>query len=264
MTSKLYAIVIGAGPGTGRASAIRFSKAYPVVLLARSSQSYEATVKEINGAGGKAIGVNADTSSVESLTAAFDTIKKELPDHKLAAAVFNPSSRPSFKPFVELKAEDLENNIDVSIRGFFHFAQKTLPLLEEAVPTSKYPPTLIVTGATASVRGSANFAAFAAGKRAKRGLTQSIAREYQPKGVHVAHAIIDGVIDIPRTEHYEVNGGVEDGKISPDSVSSPFLRGEYGRDANIAKIAETYWNLHTQHRSGLTWEVDIRPFVEKW
>jgi NAD(P)-dependent dehydrogenase (short-subunit alcohol dehydrogenase family) len=104
-------------------------------------------------------------------------------------------------------------------RGFFNFAQKTLPLLEESVPTSKYPPTLIVTGATASVRGTARFAAFAAGKWAKRALAQSIAREYGPKGVHVAHAIIDGVIDIPRTAHYQVNGGAEDGKISPDSVS---------------------------------------------
>lgn len=87
------------------------------------------------------------------------------------------------------------------------------------MPSSKYPPTLIVTGATASVKGSAKFATFAAGKWAKRALTQSIAREYQPKGVHVAHAVIDGVIDIPRTKHYNVNGGVGDGKIAPESVS---------------------------------------------
>lgn len=88
--------------------------------------------------------------------------------------------------------------------------------------TSKYPPTLIVTGATASVRGTARFATFASGMWAKRALTQSIAREYQPKGVHVAHAVIDGVIDIPRTQHYNVNGGVEDSKIRPDSVGFSF------------------------------------------
>lgn len=85
--------------------------------------------------------------------------------------------------------------------------------------TSPHPPSLIVTGATASVKGSAKFAIFAAGMWAKRALAQSIAREYQPKGVHVAHAVIDGVIDIPRTKHYNVNGGVEDSKISADSVS---------------------------------------------
>jgi NAD(P)-dependent dehydrogenase (short-subunit alcohol dehydrogenase family) len=115
----------------------------------------------------------------------------------------------------------------VHSRGFFNFAQKTLPLLEAAVPTSKYPPSLIVTGATASVKGSANFATFAAGMWARRALSQSIAREYQPKGVHVAHAIIDGVIDIPRTKSYNVNDGVEDSKISPDSVSLRLFRGVY-------------------------------------
>ncbi|KAI0123444.1 short chain dehydrogenase [Xylariales sp. AK1849] len=246
MTSKFYAIVIGAGPGTGRASALKFSKAYPVVLLARSAQSYENTVKEINDAGGKAIGINADASSVESLEAAFESISKELPDHKLAAAIYNAAGGFPPRPFLEIKSEELEASINGNIRGFFNFAQKTIPLLEDSVATSKYPPSLIVTGATASVKGSARFAAFAAGNWAKRALTQSLAREYGPKGVHVAHAVIDGVIDIPRTAHYNVNGGVEDSKISADS------------------IAETYWSLHTQHRSGFTWEVDIRPFVEKW
>lgn len=76
-----------------------------------------------------------------------------------------------------------------------------------------------MTGATASVRGSARFATFAAGKFAVRGLTQSLAREFGPRGVHVAHAIIDGVIDIPRTKDYTVNDGKEDGKISTDAVS---------------------------------------------
>ncbi|KAI1860028.1 uncharacterized protein JN550_011712 [Neoarthrinium moseri] len=246
MTSKFYAVVLGAGPGTGRACAIRFSKAYPVVLLARSSQSYQDTVKEINDGGGKAIGIDTDATSVESLNAAFETIKKELPDHKLAAAICNAAAGLKPQPFIEIKPEQLETSIDVNIRGFFNFAQKTLPLLEESVSTSKYPPTLIVTGATASVKGSSGFSVFAAGKWAKRAMTQSIAREYQPKGVHIAHAVIDGVIDIPRTAGYKVNGGVEDGKIRADS------------------IAETYWSLHTQHRSGFTWEVDIRPFVEKW
>lgn len=129
MSSKFYAVVIGAGPGTGkvsqychvaqaltiplgRASAIRFSKAYPVALLSRSPQSYEATVKEINNAGGRAIGVNADASSIASLNAAFDTIEKEFAGHKLAAAVFNPSAGFTPKPFTEIKPEELEASID--------------------------------------------------------------------------------------------------------------------------------------------------------
>lgn len=131
------------------------------------------------------------------------------------------------------------------------------------MPSSKYPPTLIVTGATASIKGSTRFACFAAGKSGARALAQSIAREYQPKGVHVAHAIVDGVIDIPRTQSYNVNGGAEDGKISADSVSSLDTR-ELFLGTDTLQIAETYWSLHTQHRSGFTWEIDIRPYVEKW
>ena len=76
-----------------------------------------------------------------------------------------------------------------------------------------------MTGATASVRGSANFATFATGKFALRALGQSLAREFGPKGVHVAHIIVDGVIDIPRTKEWKVNDGVEGGKISPEAVS---------------------------------------------
>lgn len=104
-------------------------------------------------------------------------------------------------------------------RGLFVFAQKVLPPLLESVDTSPHPPTLIVTGATASIRGSARFGAFAAGKNGQRALTQTLAREFGPVGVHVAHAIIDGGIDIPGREHLQYNNGVPDGKISPEAVS---------------------------------------------
>ena len=103
--------------------------------------------------------------------------------------------------------------------GIFNFAQATLPLLLESVESSPNPPSLILSGATASLRGSASSASFASGKFALRATGQSLAREFGPKGVHVAHAILDGVIDIPRTHNWPVNGGVEDGKISPDAVS---------------------------------------------
>jgi len=104
-------------------------------------------------------------------------------------------------------------------KGFYLFAQATLPLLLEAVPTSPFPPSLLITGATASLRGSSNLASFASGKFALRATGQSLAREFGPQGIHVAHIIIDGVIDIPRTHGWSVNGGVEDGKINSDAVS---------------------------------------------
>lgn len=104
-------------------------------------------------------------------------------------------------------------------RGFYLFAQATLPLLLDSVESSPHPPSLIITGATASVRGSATMSSFASGKFALRATGQSLAREFGPKGIHVAHAIIDGVIDIPRSHDWPVNGGAPDGKISSEAVS---------------------------------------------
>lgn len=120
-----------------------------------------------------------------------------------------------------MSLEEYEAGYEANGRGFFLFAQATMPLLLEAVGESEYPPSLIITGATASLRGGSNMSSFASGKFALRATGQSLAREFGPKGVHVAHALIDGVIDIPRTHDWPVNGGVPDGKISSDAVSLP-------------------------------------------
>ena len=104
-------------------------------------------------------------------------------------------------------------------KGAFLFSQATLPLLLKGVDaSSKYPPSLIFTGATASIKGSAMMSSFASGKFALRALSQSLAREFGPKGVHVSHAIIDGVIDIPLTKEWLKDAG-PDAKISADGVS---------------------------------------------
>jgi NAD(P)-dependent dehydrogenase (short-subunit alcohol dehydrogenase family) len=114
MASKLFAVVAGAGPGTGRATALRFAKTYPVVLMARRPESYRETVAEINQAGGKAVGVISDVTDPKSVESAFKTIWKELPGLKLAAAVYNVSSGYMIKPFLELKPEDLDNSLSGS------------------------------------------------------------------------------------------------------------------------------------------------------
>ncbi|KAL3302517.1 short-chain dehydrogenase [Colletotrichum asianum] len=247
MASKsFYAIIAGAGSGTGRAAAVRFAQTYPVVLLARKPESYNDIVNEIKQSGGKAIGITADATDETAINAAFETIKKELPGSRLAAAIYNVNAGFARKPFLELTKKDLNTSLDAAPKGFFSFAQKTLPLLLDSVADSPHPPSLIITGATASLKGSAYFGSFAAGKFAMRALGQSLAREFGPKGVHVAHAIIDGGIDTPWGKEFQVNDGVEDGKISPEA------------------IADTYWFLHTQHRSAFTQEVDIRPYVEKF
>ncbi|KAM7208602.1 hypothetical protein V8F20_001025 [Naviculisporaceae sp. PSN 640] len=247
MASKFYAVIAGVGSGTGRSVALKFAKTYPVALLARKAESYNDIVAEINQSGGRAIGISTDTSDRSSVVSAFETVKKEFPDGNLVAAIYNASGGFSRKPFLEQTVEELQQSLAGSPIGLFNFAQASLPGLLSSVSASPpHPPTLIITGATASVRGSANFGPFAAGKFAVRALSQSLAREFGPQGVHVAHVIVDGVIDIPRTKAWSVNEGKEDGKIHPDA------------------IAENYWYLHTQHRSSFTQELDIRPYVEKF
>ncbi|KHN97768.1 short chain dehydrogenase [Metarhizium album ARSEF 1941] len=244
--SKFCAVVAGAGSGTGASVALHFAKTYPVVLLARKPASYEQIVQEIRAAGGSAHGYTADVSDPASIDGAFAQIDRDLRGHKLAAAVYNANAGFAYKPFLELKIDDLDASLGAAANGLFYFAQKTLPRLLDAVSSSPHPPSLIVTGATASVRGAAKFTTFAAGKFAQRAITQSLAREFGPQGVHVALAIIDGVIDVPWAKERTANNGVADGKIAAEA------------------IAQSYWHLHTQPRSAFTHELDIRPYVEKF
>jgi len=246
MAGKFYAIVAGVGSGTGASVARKFATKYSIVLLARKASNYEPLVKEINASGGHAIGISTDLADSKSVASAFETIKKEFSDAKLAAAVFNAGGGFVRKSFLELTEAEFVSGYQSQGLGLYNLAHHAVPLLLAAVSTSPHPPTLLLTGATASIRGSANTASFATGKFAERALGQSLAREFHPKGVHVAHAIIDGGIDTPWGKDRVVNGGVEDGKIDPDA------------------IADAYWHLHTQPRSAFTQEIDLRPYVEKF
>jgi len=138
-------------------------------------------------------------------------------------------------------------NDTTNSKGALIFSQASLPLLLQTASeaNAKYPPTLIFTGATASIKANAQMSAFASGKWALRALSQSIAREFAPQGVHVAHAIIDGVIDIPKTKEWLKDLPAE-AKIGADD------------------IAESYWSLHVQSNRCFTNEIDIRPMLEKW
>ncbi|KAF2472173.1 NAD(P)-binding protein [Lindgomyces ingoldianus] len=247
MASKLIAIVAGVGPGTGAAVARKFAATYPVVLLARKPENFESLAKEINQSGGKAIGISTDISDSKSVKNAIDVIKKEFgSDVGAAAAIFNASGGFLRKPFLEVPDDVFATSFAVSATGGVLFSKATLPLLLKGVELkSPHPPSLIFTGATASVKSNAQMASFAVGKWALRALSQSLAKEFGPKGVHVSHAIIDGVIDIPRTKEWLKDLGPE-AKLSADG------------------IANDYWNLHTQPVTNFTWEIDLRPAVEKW
>ncbi|KAF2002958.1 NAD(P)-binding protein [Amniculicola lignicola CBS 123094] len=247
MASKLIAIVAGVGAGTGASVARKFAKKYPVVLLARNPENFEGLANEINKSGGHAIGISADVSDSASVKSALEKVKQEFgQDVGAAAAIFNAAGGFLRKPFLELPEDVFNTSLNVSARGGLNFAQATLPLLLKGVELkSEHPPSLIFTGATASVKANALMASFATGKWALRALSQSLAREFGPQGVHVSHAIIDGVIDIPRTKGWLTELGPE-AKLSADG------------------IANDYWWLHTQPVTNFTWEIDLRPAIEKW
>ncbi|CAN8100856.1 unnamed protein product [Discula destructiva] len=191
-----------------------------------------------------------DVNSPASVQATFQAITKELPDAHLGRSRLQRRRRPLREALPRPPARGPRRQPPGQTRtGLLNFAHAILPLLLGSVDAGPvHPPSLIVTGATASLRGSARFADFAAGKFAARALTQSLAREFGPRGVHVAHAIIDGAIDVPKLVEFkeQITGGKPDAMLSPDS------------------IAESYFCLHTQHRSAFTQELDLRPYTEKF
>jgi NAD(P)-dependent dehydrogenase (short-subunit alcohol dehydrogenase family) len=155
---------------------------------------------------------------------------------------------------------------DVARIGAFNFSHYTIPLLLKSAHLP-HPATLIFTGATASLRGSAECSSFASGKFALRALAQSLAREFGPKRVHVAHLIVDGGIDGPRMRQAK-GGDTGDRLISPEGVgcsaSGRVVLWYEWLICVVGQIADAYWNLHVQPPSAFTFELDIRPFAEKW
>ncbi|KAF9891831.1 hypothetical protein FE257_003316 [Aspergillus nanangensis] len=243
MATKPFAIIAGVGPGTGASIARQFAKAYSVICLARNPANFDPVVSEINASGGHALGISTDLSDSASVRSTFDKISQQYANSPLAAAVFNSGGGFVRKPFLELTEEEFTQGYESQGKGGYLFAKGSLPLLLKATGLA-HPPTLIFTGATASLKGSANFSAFATGKFALRALAQSLAREFGPQGVHVSHVIVDGVIDIPRTKAWTFEH--EDAKLDPEA------------------IAAAYWHLHTQPRTTFAFELDLRPYVEKW
>ena len=232
------AAVVGVGPGLGAAVSRRFAReGYAVALLARREESVADVQREIQDAGGTAIHAAADATDPSSVEEAFGRVREELGDPE--ALVYNAGAF-QMGGVMELTPEQFDTCFKANCAGAFYAAQQVLPAMLEAGRG-----TVLLTGATASMRGSARFSALAVGKFGLRALSQSMARELGPQGVHVAHVIIDGQINTPRVQ-----------EMSPDRDENTML----SPDA----IAETYWRLHTQNRTTWTLELDLRPSVESF
>ncbi len=229
--SKPVAVVVGVGPGLGSALARRFAKAGMAVAVARRNPERLAELAEEIGA--KPYDCDAtDGNSVEELFAAVED--------DLGRPVLTVYNAGAYKPggVLEISAEDFERCWRIGCLGGFHVGRAAARRMVEAGEG-----TILFTGATASLRGSAKFANLAVPKFGLRALAQSMARDLGPRGVHVAHTIIDGQIASERPGSRAEERG-------PDAVLAP------------AAIAEAYYQLHAQPRSAWTQELDLRPCME--
>ena len=230
--SRESALIVGAGPGLSASLARLCSQqGMAVTVAARDAGKLEQLAADVGGTARA-----CDASDPASVDALFDaTVAAHgVPD----LVVYNPSYRTR-GPITDIDRDEVRKVLMISCYGGFLVGQKAAQLM-----LPRGTGSIQFTGASASVKGYPLSASFAMGKFGLRGLAQSMARELHPQGVHIAHFVIDGGIskgpDDPR------NDRGADGLLDPDA------------------IAETYLQVHRQHRSAWTWEVELRPWVEKF
>jgi NAD(P)-dependent dehydrogenase (short-subunit alcohol dehydrogenase family) len=224
------ALIVGAGSGLSASLARLFSRHGLQVALASRQPGRLAGLCAETGA----VSFACEASEPEEVAGLFDAMVASVGEPDVV--VYNASGRAR-GPITSLVPEEVARALAVSAFGGFLVAQQAARLM-----LPKHEGAILFTGASASVKGYAQSASFAMGKFALRGLAQSMARELAPQGIHVAHFVIDGGI---RNGHSEPAD-------APDSMLDP--------DA----IAETYWHVLNQHRSAWTWEVELRPWVERF
>lgn len=236
---KQSAAIIGAGGGLGAALMRRFAaEGLHAAGFKRDPAALAKTLAAIQAAGGSASAEALDATQTAQMESALAQLEQR--HGPLALLVFNVAAlaRNSIleQPVPEFR--DMLERVAVSGYGAIQAALRLM------LPRKR--GTILITGATASIKGSAGFSAFAAAKHALRATALSAAREFGPQGVHVAHVVVDGLIDGPLTDPTWLEGLGEDGALSPDA------------------IADMYWNLHQQPRNAWTFEADVRPFRERW
>ncbi|MFM2066784.1 MAG: hypothetical protein RLZZ584_1693 [Pseudomonadota bacterium] len=239
---RSVALVVGAGDATGGAIARRFARAGLVACVTRrSADKLAPLVDAIRAEGGEAHGYASDARDEAAVAELFAGIERDI--GPLEVVVFNIGANVRF-PITEMSERVYRKVWEMgALAGFLVGREAARAML----PRGR--GSILYTGATASLRGGAGYAAFAGSKHALRALAQSMARELGPRGLHVAHVVIDGAIDTRFIaenfpERYALKAS--DGILAPDA------------------IAENYWQLHQQPRSAWTHELDLRPWSEPW
>ena len=244
-SSTRTAVVVGVGAerGLGAALCRRFAaEGYHVLVAGRTPEKLEQVARTIRGTGGSAETIAMDTTREDGVARLFDRAMSPGDGRQPTDLfVFNAGNNQRID-FRALTAQQFEDFWRVGCFGGFLVGREAARRL---APLGR--GTIIFTGASASLRGKPGFAQFAAAKAGLRMIAQSMAREYGPLGLHVAHVVVDGGIDGDRLRG-----------------RAPMLIKERGEDGllGIDAIAETYWNIHRQPRSAWTQEVDLRPFKE--
>ncbi len=240
MNPTRTALIVGAGDATGGAIARRFAReGFTACVTRRQADKLEPLVQRIRAEGGQAQGFGVDARDEAATAAMVAQIEREL--GPIEVAVFNIGANVRF-PITEMTERVYRKVWEMGALAGFLMGREVARVM---LPRGR--GTILFTGATASLRGGAGFAAFAGAKFALRALAQSLARELGPQGIHVAHVVIDGAIDTAFIaenfpQRYALKA--QDGILNPDH------------------IAESYWQLHCQPRSAWTHELDLRPWME--
>jgi len=233
---KSKALIVGVGDGLSSSLARLLSKSgYDVILASRNTGKLGQLVEETG-----AQAIQCDGSDPHSVTNLFSQI-----NGRLDVAIYNPSARVR-GPLVELDAQEVRKAVDITALGAFFTGQAAARKMLDQEMVEGKRGTILFTGASAGVKGFAQSAAFAMGKFAQRGLSESMSRELHPKGIHVAWVNIDGGIrNDGRPERI-------DAADNPDSMLNP------------GEIAKTYMHLIDQDRTSWSNEIAVRPWVERF
>ncbi|XP_062195091.1 uncharacterized protein LOC133898419 [Phragmites australis] len=239
-SSRGIAAVVGVGPRLGSAVARKFaSEGYTVAILSGDLEKLSQLADEIaQEAKAQVFALRVDCADARSVREAFEGVLSLGPVEVLVYNACEPpadaaAAHPT--PFLAISPDAFHRALAVSAAGAFHCAQQVIPGMVD-----RGRGTIILTGSSASVTGFAGYSDLSCGKFALRGLSQSLAKEFQPAGVHVAHVIIDGVIGDRRSPRSSRAGAGDTAGADPDAV------------------AQSYWHVHAQDKSAWTQEMDIR------
>ncbi len=234
-------LVVGVGEGLGASLCRRFAAAgHPIAMAARDTTKLTPLVDEIQSAGGTAMTFNADATTEKDVVRLFASAEADL--GQVEIAIFNVGALRYEASILDMPTKEFQNAWRTSCLGGMIVGREAARLM---VPRGH--GTIQFTGGIPSRRAEANQAAFAVGKFGLRAVAQSMARELAPKGIHVSHFVIGGMINNQRMRKLEPEkASEEDGMVSPEA------------------LADLYYQIHRQPKSGWTFEVDLRPWKSQF